>query len=141
VRGTDDWLHRIPVRYAAPAETLIAHAAGPSGDPLGFVVLRRPHPGGAELAEIALALGRDGDEAAAALLSAAAVRARAAGATAGTVHLPGEPAVLAALPRFLARPSPATTFYGMARPLLSPSAEVTATVTAPGAVHWYGDSF
>ncbi|MEV7232973.1 hypothetical protein AB0N06_02975 [Streptomyces sp. NPDC051020] len=30
---------------------------------------------------------------------------------------------------------------GMARPFPAGPAAVRATVTAPGAVHWYGDSF
>ncbi|MBD0738246.1 GNAT family N-acetyltransferase [Streptomyces sp. CBMA29] len=139
VRGADDWLHRIPVWYAAPTEILVAHEPGPAGRPVGFAVLRRPAPDRAELAEIALAA----DHAAAAdsLLATAAVRARAAGATTATVRLPPEAAVLAALPRFLAEPVPVVSHYGMARPILSPAADVTATVTAPGAVHWYGDSF
>ncbi|WP_406417616.1 hypothetical protein OH809_34715 [Streptomyces sp. NBC_00873] len=32
-------------------------------------------------------------------------------------------------------------YVGMARPLPADPAAVRATVTAPGAVHWYGDSF
>ncbi|WP_329371136.1 GNAT family N-acetyltransferase [Streptomyces sp. NBC_00669] len=194
VRGADDWEHRVPVWYAAPAQILVAEDSGhggsgrnpepgaplfpggpggpggpgepgepgrldragqlgragrlpslaapfaPSGRPLGFAVLRRPAPDQVELAEIALAPGRE-EDAAGALLSAAAVRARAAGATSATVRLPAEPAVVGALPHLLAESVPEATHYGMARPVLAPAAEVLATVTAPGAFHWYGDSF
>ncbi|MEW2521464.1 GNAT family N-acetyltransferase [Actinacidiphila alni] len=160
VRGADDWEHRVPVWYAAPARILVAedraasgHAgtaapasaqaprgAAPSGTPAGFAVLRHPAPRQAELAEIALAPGREAD-AAGALLSAAALHARAAGATTATVRLPADPAIVAALPRFLADPAPAPTHYGMARPLLAPAHDVLATVTAPTAFHWYADSF
>lgn len=143
VRSEDDWRYRIPVWYAAPTEILLAHPPGSAGHPVGFAVLRHCDSHRLELAEIALATGRHSDEvrAAEALLTAAAVRARAAGATTATVWLPPEPAVLAALPRFLAESAPSATRYGMARPILCPPAEVTATVTASGAVHWYGDSF
>jgi len=143
VRSADDWEHRVPVRYAPPACVLVAEdggRAGHSGSPLGFAVLRHPAPGEAEIAEMALAPGREA-AGAAALLSAAAIRARAAGATTAAVRLPAEPAVVGALPYLLAETRPATTHYGMARPVLTPAAEVLATVTAPGAVHWYGDSF
>jgi predicted N-acetyltransferase YhbS len=138
VRGPEDWRRRIPVWYGPPAAILLAEEAGHG--PLGFVVVRPTGPAEAAVAEIALARGREG-EAAGALLGAAAGRARAGGASAAAVHLPADPAVTAALPRLLAETTAGTTAYGMARPLLAPAAEVTATVTAPGAVHWYGDSF
>lgn len=142
VRSPADWRRRIPVWYGPPAAILLAEetARGEEAAPLGFVAVRPTGPHEAAVAEIALARGRE-PEAAAALLRAAAGHARAAGATAATAHLPADPAVTAALPRLLARATAGTTAYGMARPLLAPAAEVTATVTAPGAVHWYGDSF
>ncbi|MFI1094157.1 GNAT family N-acetyltransferase [Streptomyces sp. NPDC020917] len=140
VRSADDWEHRVPVWYAPPAAILIAEDTERAPSPLGFAVLRHPAPGEAEIAEMALAPGREA-AGAAALLSAAAIRARAAGATTAAVRLPAEPAILDALPYLLAETVPATTHYGMARPVIAPTAEVLATVTAPGAVHWYGDSF
>lgn len=153
VRSLDDWRRRIPHWYGPPGRILIAEqaeraehlSAGPGARagrarPLGFVVVRHPGPGHAEVAEIALARGHE-DAAAEALLAAAAEHARAAGAASAGVRLPAEPAVLRALPRLLAQATPETTAYGMARPLLSPAAEVAATVGAPRAAHWYGDSF
>ncbi|WP_031515553.1 GNAT family N-acetyltransferase [Streptomyces sp. NRRL F-5123] len=145
VRSPEDWRRRIPVWYGAPAAILLAEEAGDGGEggegaPLGFVVVRPTGPAEAAVEEIALARGRE-PETARALLSAAAGRARAAGATTATARLPAEPAVVAALPRLLDGVTAGTTAYGMARPLLASAAEVTATVTAPGAVHWYGDSF
>ncbi|MFI0719321.1 GNAT family N-acetyltransferase [Streptomyces sp. NPDC021224] len=142
VRSPEDWRRRIPVWYGPPAAILLAEEAGSGGDrtPLGFVVVRPAGPAEAAVAEIAPAPGR-GPEATAALLRAAAGHARATGATTASVHLPADPDVPAALPGLLADVTAGTTAYGMARPLLASPAEVTATVTAPGAVHWYGDSF
>ncbi|MFI0901453.1 GNAT family N-acetyltransferase [Streptomyces sp. NPDC020983] len=142
VRSAADWRRRIPVWYGPPAAILLAQetTGGGEGAVLGFVAVRPDGPAGAAVAEIALARGRE-PEAAAALLRAAAGHARAGGARAASVHLPAEPAVVAALPWLLADATAGTTAYGMARPLLASPAEVAATVTAPGAVHWYGDSF
>ncbi|WP_329172656.1 GNAT family N-acetyltransferase [Streptomyces sp. NBC_01477] len=140
VRSLRDWQRRVPVWYAPPAETLLAEAGGSGARPLGSAVLRHPSPDEAEIVEIALADG-GGPDVARALLAAAAARARDRGATAAAVRLPPVPAVVEALPCLLAEATPAVTRFGMSRPVLAAPAEVTATVTAPGAVHWYGDSF
>ncbi|BBA96243.1 putative acetyltransferase [Actinacidiphila reveromycinica] len=140
VRSADDWAHRVPVWYAPPTRILVATTGGAGSPATGFVVLRRPAPGAFEVVEIALAPGHE-EAAAGALLSAAAVRARAAGTATATVRLPADPAVVAALPHLLADPAPSPTHHGMARPLLAPPAEVHATVTAPTAFHWPADAF
>jgi predicted N-acetyltransferase YhbS len=141
VRSLRDWQRRVPVWYAPPAETLIVETAGSAARPLGSAVLRHPSPDEAEIVEIALADGSGSDVAGALLLAAAAARARDRGTAAAAARLPPIPAVLDALPSLLAEVIPAATRFGMSRPIIAPPAEVTATVTAPGAVHWYGDSF
>ncbi len=75
------------------------------------------------------------------LLTAVGARARAAGLTRARVRIPGSPAVTAALPVLLTDARQTTEHTGMARPLHATPASVRATVTAPGAVHWYGDCF
>ncbi|MGW6457109.1 GNAT family N-acetyltransferase [Streptomyces sp. NPDC055078] len=137
VRTPEDWQHRVPVWYdPAVTETLVAQA--PDGRPTGFLVLRH-RDDTALIAEIALSA--DAPSVARALLSAAAGRARAAGHSTADVRLPPDDAVVTALPALLADARPVEHRTGMYRTLHADPAAVRATVTAPGAVHWHGDSF
>ncbi|WP_433890414.1 GNAT family N-acetyltransferase [Streptomyces sp. CA-111067] len=141
VRTAEDWQHRVPVWYAPPTETLLAETdpeAAPR--PAGFLVVRHPRPGHVEIAEIALAPGH-GADVAGALFAFAGARARDVGAWGVGVRLPAVRAVREALPLLLAEVTAAPTRFGMARALGATVDEVVATVSAPGAVHWYGDSF
>ncbi|MEU5977042.1 GNAT family N-acetyltransferase [Streptomyces sp. NPDC047315] len=137
VRTADDWAHRVPTWYApATTDTLLAEDA--AGRPVGYVVLRRHRDGTTDVDEIALGAAAPAEPLARALFAAAAERA---GPGTVRVHLPADGAVLAALPVLLAEAWVTDDRTGMARPLHATAAAVRATVTAPGAAHWYGDSF
>ncbi|MEU1351526.1 hypothetical protein [Streptomyces sp. NPDC005795] len=75
------------------------------------------------------------------LLAAVGSRGLAAGLSRARVRIPGSPAAAAALPALLADARQVTEHAGMARPLHATAASVRATVSAPGSVHWYADSF
>ncbi|OKH92234.1 GNAT family N-acetyltransferase [Streptomyces uncialis] len=140
VRGPDDWRVRVPALYARPCWSLLAEDPA-DGTLTGWLVARPAAPGRTDVLETALHPGHP--DALGALYTALADRVRAAGHTRVRVLLPPSPAVTEAEPRLLA-PGTVTTgadTSGMARPLLAPRAAVTRTVTAPGAAHWYGDSF
>ncbi|MEU6607307.1 GNAT family N-acetyltransferase [Streptomyces shenzhenensis] len=141
VRTEEDWRGRLPHWYDGSCVTLVTERTGGGGaaEPGGFVVARLL-PERAEIVEIALA-GPAPSATAHALLAAAAARARAAGRTGIVVRLPDVPAVRGAVRRLLPSAEAVTEHTGMARPLLAPRAAVRATVTAPGAMHWFGDSF
>ncbi|MEU9607123.1 GNAT family N-acetyltransferase [Streptomyces sp. NPDC048057] len=137
VRTADDWAHRLPAWYApVTTDTLVAEDA--AGRRVGYVVLRRHDDGTTDLDEIALGAAAPAEPLAGALFAAAAERA---GPGAVRVHLPADGAVLAALPALLAEAWVTDDRTGMARPLHATTAAVRATVTAPGATHWHGDSF
>ncbi|MFJ5178480.1 GNAT family N-acetyltransferase [Streptomyces griseoviridis] len=144
VRTAADWRLRVPHWYDRTTVTLLTDpttAAAPGADPArpGGYAVARLGPGAAEVLELALA-GPDPAARARALLTGIAVRARAAGHRRLTVRAPDVPAVRAAVEAVFPDASAAAAHTGMARPLLASRARVRATVTAPGAVHWFGDS-
>lgn len=141
LRTAEDWRCRIPRWYDDSCLTLVTESTGGGGtaEPGGFVVARLPAHR-TEIVEIALT-GPAPAGTAHALLAAVADRARAAGRTEAVVRLPDIPEVRGAVRRLLPAAEAVTEYTGMARPLLAPREAVRATVTAPGAVHWFGDSF
>ncbi|MEU9094410.1 GNAT family N-acetyltransferase [Streptomyces sp. NPDC048428] len=134
LRATEDWAVRVPAWYGPVEDSLVAVDPA-SGALTGWIVAQ--HVGDCvevrEFAGAAECLG--------ALLAAVGSRGRAAGLTRARVRIPGAPGVTAALPALLADARQVTEHVGMARPLHATPASVRATVTAPGAVHWYGDCF
>ncbi|MFE7469430.1 GNAT family N-acetyltransferase, partial [Streptomyces sp. NPDC057499] len=132
VRAPGDWAVRVPAWYGPLDGTLVAEDPR-TGELAGWLVAQ-PEGEWLEVREFAGAPECLGE-----LLAAAGERGRAAGTGRARVRLPDEPAVTGALPRLLADARRTTEHVGMARPLLAAPAAVRATVTAPGAVHWYGD--
>ncbi|MFJ6461691.1 GNAT family N-acetyltransferase [Streptomyces sp. NPDC091387] len=134
LRAPEDWAVRVPAWYGAFEQSLVARDPV-SGALTGWIVAR--HAGdGVEVREFAGADGCLGP-----LFAAVASRGRAAGLTRARVRIPVTPGVRAALPALLADARQVTEHVGMARPLHASAESVRATVTAPGAVHWYGDCF
>ncbi|MEV8457224.1 GNAT family N-acetyltransferase [Streptomyces sp. NPDC052095] len=134
VRSAEDWAVRVPAWYGPLDGTLVAEDPR-TGAPAGWLAARHEE----EWLEVREFAGAP--ECLGALLAAAGERARAAGLDRARVRLPDGPGTAAALPRLLADARRTTEYVGMARPLLAPAPAVRATVTAPGAVHWYGDCF
>ncbi|WP_405710672.1 MULTISPECIES: GNAT family N-acetyltransferase [unclassified Streptomyces] len=134
VRAAEDWAVRVPAWYG-PAERWLVAQDPASGALAGMLVAQ--HEGEylevREFAGAAECLGQ--------LYAAAGERGRAAGLSRARVRLPDGPGARAALPALLADARQVTEHVGMARPLLATEESVRATVTAPGAVHWYGDCF
>ncbi|WP_335937569.1 GNAT family N-acetyltransferase [Streptomyces sp. PTD5-9] len=134
LRTPEDWAVRVPAWYGPPEDSLVAEDPA-SGQVVGWIVAQ--HEGERvevrECAGVPASLG--------ALFAAVAARARAAGLGRAGSRLPGTPEIRAALPALMTDPRTVTEHTGMARPLHAAPAEVRATVTAPGAVHWHGDSF
>ncbi|MEU9763887.1 GNAT family N-acetyltransferase [Streptomyces sp. NPDC001834] len=134
VRTPEDWAVRAPAWYGPLEDSLVAEDPG-SGHVVGWIVAR--YDGECvEVHEYAGASGCLG-----ALLAAVGERGRAAGLDRARVRLPDGPVVRAALPALLADARTVTQHVGMARPLHATEESVRATVTAPGAVHWFGDCF
>ncbi|MEE4491919.1 GNAT family N-acetyltransferase [Streptomyces sp. BE230] len=134
LRAPEDWAVRVPAWYGAAERSLVAVDPA-SGALTGWIVAQ--HAGDCvEVREFAGAAGSLET-----LLAAAGSRGRAAGLTRARVRLPDAPGVAAALPALLADARQVTEHVGMARPLHATAESVRATVTAPGAVHWYGDCF
>ncbi|MER5276922.1 GNAT family N-acetyltransferase [Streptomyces sp. NPDC002809] len=134
LRAPEDWAVRVPAWYGPAEESLVA-VDPVSGALTGWIVAQ--HTGDCvEVREFAGAV-----ECLSALLAAVGSRGRAAGLTRARVRIPGAPGVAAALPALLRDARQVTERVGMARPLHAAPASVRATVTAPGAVHWYGDCF
>ncbi|MFG3142631.1 GNAT family N-acetyltransferase [Streptomyces sp. NPDC048211] len=134
LRAPEDWAVRVPAWYG-PAEPSLVAVDPASGALTGWIVAQ--HVGDCvDVREFAGTAGGLGT-----LLAAVGARARAAGLTRARVRIPGSPAVTAALPVLLTDARQTTEHTGMARPLHATPASVRATVTAPGAVHWYGDCF
>ncbi|MFJ7200478.1 MULTISPECIES: GNAT family N-acetyltransferase [unclassified Streptomyces] len=134
VRAPEDWAVRVPAWYGPPARSLVAEDPG-SGALVGWMVAQ--YEGECvEVREFAGAPRSLGE-----LLAAVGERGRAAGLDRARVRLPDAPEVRAALPALLADARQVTEHVGMARPLHARADAVRATVTAPGAVHWYGDCF
>ncbi|MGW4234440.1 GNAT family N-acetyltransferase [Streptomyces sp. NPDC004980] len=131
LRTPEDWAVRVPAWYGTIDRSLVAQdpvsgalvgwvAAGYEGECLEV----REFAGAVECLE--------------SLFAAVGSRGRAAGLTRARVRIPD---VRAALPALLADATQVTEHVGMARPLHATAESVLATVTAPGAVHWYGDCF
>ncbi|MFE9818644.1 GNAT family N-acetyltransferase [Streptomyces sp. NPDC005773] len=132
LRAPEDWAVRVPAWYGPFEESLVAVDPA-SGALAGWIVAQ--HAGDrVEVREFAGAQQCLGS-----LFSAVASRGRAAGQT--RARVPGGPGVAAALPALLTDARQVTEHVGMVRPLHASPASVRATVTAPGAVHWYGDCF
>ncbi|WP_406448305.1 GNAT family N-acetyltransferase [Streptomyces sp. NBC_00876] len=134
LRAPEDWAVRVPAWYGPAEQPLVAVDPG-SGALTGWIVAQ--HVG--DRVEVREFAGADGSLET--LLAAAGSRGRAAGLTRARVRLPDAPGVAAALPALLADARQVTEHVGMARPLHATAESVRATVTAPGAVHWYGDCF
>ncbi|MFI9630161.1 GNAT family N-acetyltransferase [Streptomyces sp. NPDC052042] len=134
VRTPEDWAVRVPAWYGPFEESLVAQDPA-SGRVAGWIAARYEEER-ADVHEYAGAPGCLG-----ALLAAVGERGRAAGLDRARVRLPDGPAVRAALPSLLADARTVTEHVGMARPLHATEESVRATVTAPGAVHWFGDCF
>ncbi|MET8747043.1 GNAT family N-acetyltransferase [Streptomyces sp. NPDC004728] len=134
VRAAEDWAVRVPAWYGPVERSLVAQDPA-SGALVGMLVTQ--HEGEyLEVREFAGAPKCLGE-----LYAAAGERGREAGLSRVRVRLPEDPEVRAALPALLADARQVTEHVGMARPLLATEESVRATVTAPGAVHWYGDCF
>ncbi|MFE5242676.1 MULTISPECIES: GNAT family N-acetyltransferase [unclassified Streptomyces] len=134
LRTDEDWAVRVPAWYGPPERALVAEAPD-TGAVRGWLVAGYAGEC-AEVREFA------GDSACLPdLLGAVAARGLAAGHHRARVRLPAIPEVMAALPALLADSTAVETRTGMARPLLAGADAVRDTVTAAGAVHWYGDSF
>ncbi|MFD7493153.1 GNAT family N-acetyltransferase [Streptomyces sp. NPDC059832] len=134
LRAPEDWAVRMPAWYGPLDRSLVAEDPG-SGALVGWMVAQ--HEGECvEVREFAGAPACLGE-----LFAAVGERGRAAGLGRARVRLPDAPGVRAALPFLLADARPVAEQVGMARPLHASADAVRATVTAPGAVHWYGDCF
>ncbi|MFF1925313.1 GNAT family N-acetyltransferase [Streptomyces sp. NPDC058221] len=134
LRAREDWAVRVPAWYGGHDGLLVAE--DPATGALAGWVAARHEEDCVEVREFAGADGCLGP-----LLAAAGSRGRAAGLTRARVRIPDAPGVRAALPALLADARQVTEHVGMARPLHATAESVRATVTAPGAVHWYGDCF
>ncbi|MGN5636735.1 GNAT family N-acetyltransferase [Streptomyces sp. AC154] len=134
LRAPEDWAVRVPAWYGALEQSLVARDPV-SGALTGWIVAQ--HAGDyVEVREFA------GTEAClGALFAAVGSRAAAAGLTRVRVRIPDSPGMRAALPTLLADARQVSEHVGMARPLHAAAGSVRATVTAPDAVHWYGDCF
>ncbi|MFJ1882421.1 GNAT family N-acetyltransferase [Streptomyces sp. NPDC088137] len=134
VRAAEDWAVRVPAWYGPAERSLVAEDPA-SGALAGWLVAQ--HQG--EYLEVREFAGAA--ESLGGLFAAAGERGRAAGLSRARVRLPDGPGVRAALPVLLADTWRVTERVGMARPLHATEESVRATVSAPGAVHWYGDCF
>ena len=121
--------------WYGPAERPLVAVDPASGALTGWIVAQHVEDR-VEVREFAGGAGSLG-----ALFAAVGSRGRAAGLTRARVGIPDAPEVTAALPALLADARQVTEHTGMVRPLHATAASVRATVMAPGAVHWYGDSF
>ncbi|MFI1382663.1 GNAT family N-acetyltransferase [Embleya sp. NPDC020886] len=128
VRSPADWAHRFGHWYAAPARVLTTE----DGD---YAVIR---PDLGEVVEVACGPGRP--YALPALLREALCELGGPG-TVVTLRVPIDAALTRAIGPLLTEVSTGHTTFGLARPIQSDRARVRATVDAPGAIHWLGDSF
>ncbi|MEV0579959.1 GNAT family N-acetyltransferase [Streptomyces sp. NPDC050392] len=134
LREPGDWAVRVPAWYGPVEKSLVAVDPG-SGALAGWIVAQ-DEGDCVEVREFAGEIASLG-----ALLAAVASRGRAAGAVRARVRIPDGPGLAAALPALLADARQVTEHVGMAKPLHATAESVRATVTAPCAVHWYGDCF
>ncbi|MFG2630588.1 GNAT family N-acetyltransferase [Streptomyces sp. NPDC048473] len=134
LRAPQDWAVRVPAWYGPLDRSFVAQDPG-SGALVGWIVAQ--YEGECvEVREFAGAPECLGD-----LFAAVGERGRGAGPVRARVRLPDSSEVRAALPALLADARSVEEHVGMARPLHATAESVRATVTAPGAVHWYGDCF
>ncbi|MFG2599956.1 GNAT family N-acetyltransferase [Streptomyces sp. NPDC048462] len=134
LRAPEDWAVRVPAWYGAIDRSLVAQDPV-SGALAGWLVA------GHEEDRVEVREFAGTDACLGPLFAAAAAGGRAAGLTRARVRIPVTPGVRAALPVLLTEAGQVTEHVGMARPLRAPAGSVRATVSAPGAVHWYGDCF
>ncbi|MFJ7255978.1 GNAT family N-acetyltransferase [Streptomyces sp. NPDC098085] len=134
LRAPEDWAVRVPAWYGPVARSLVAEDPA-SGALVGWIVAQ--HAG--EYVEVREFAGAP--ECLGELFAAVGEQGREAGLSRARVRIPDGPGVRAALPALLADPRSVEEHVGMARPLHATAETVRATVTAPGAVHWYGDCF
>ncbi|WP_328909007.1 GNAT family N-acetyltransferase [Streptomyces sp. NBC_00234] len=134
LRGPEDWAVRVPAWYGPLDRSLVAEHPV-SGETVGWLAAGCVGEC-VEVREFAGAAECLGD-----LFAAVAAQGREAGADRVRVRLPDAPDAGTALPRLLRNARTHEEHVGMARPLLAAPGPVLATVTAPGAVHWYGDCF
>ncbi|MEV0280291.1 GNAT family N-acetyltransferase [Streptomyces sp. NPDC050610] len=136
IRTESDWRTRLPAWYGPTHGWLVAqdpHTARPAG------WAAAAH--GGETVDVR-EYAATGTAALAALFAAVAARARHAGLRRARLRGPAPgPAVLGALPQLMTGVTVRTEHTGMIRPLLAPPEHAYAVPRAPGAVHWYGDSF
>ncbi|MFF9351152.1 GNAT family N-acetyltransferase [Streptomyces sp. NPDC014734] len=135
LRDPEDWAVRVPAWYG-PLERSSLVAEDPrTGALVGWVVAQ--HEG--ERVEVRECAGASASLGA--LFAAVGARGRDAGLGRARVRLPDTPQIRSALPALLTDAREVTERVGMARPLLAAPETVRAVVTAPGAIHWYGDCF
>ncbi|WP_367437113.1 GNAT family N-acetyltransferase [Streptomyces celluloflavus] len=136
VRTGADWRTRLPAWYGPPRDWLVAQDPD-TARPVGWAVAVHGE-GTVDVHEYAAT----GPGALAALFAAVAARARRAGLREARLRGPAPgPAVREALPHLMTGATARTEHTGMIRPLLTPPQHAHAVPRAPGAVHWYGDSF
>ncbi|MFH8983324.1 GNAT family N-acetyltransferase [Streptomyces varsoviensis] len=142
VRSEADWHTRLPAWYGPLRGWLVAEDPN-TNRPVGWATAA--HHEGAGKAEGAVDVreyAATGAGPLAALFAAIAGRARRAGLRWALLRGPEPgPAVLEALPHLMTGAEVRTEHVGMVRPLLAGPERVHAVPRAPGAVHWFGDSF
>ncbi|MGW8889601.1 GNAT family N-acetyltransferase [Streptomyces sp. NPDC055749] len=134
LRGPEDWAVRVPAWYGPLDRSLVAERPG-SGEIAGWLVAQRV----GECMEVREFAGAP--ECLDDLFAAVAAQGRESGAVRVRVRLPDMPDAGPALGSLLLNARTHEEHVGMARPLMATPDAVLATVTAPGAVHWYGDCF
>ncbi|MFF2025607.1 GNAT family N-acetyltransferase [Streptomyces sp. NPDC058171] len=140
VRDADDWRVRVPAWYGPHCWSLLAESRR-GGPPRGWLVARPTGPDRVDVLETAHepAAPEVLDD----LYAHLAARARTAGRTGVRLLTPPCAASRRAAPLLIAAGTAveAVDPTGMARPLTEAPDRVERTLAAPGAVHWYGDSF
>ncbi|MFE7116684.1 GNAT family N-acetyltransferase [Streptomyces sp. NPDC057654] len=136
VRTEADWRTRLPAWYGPLSEWLVAEDPA-TGRPAGWAVAAH----GKRAVDVREYAATE-TGALTALFAAVAARARHGGLREARLRGPAPgPAVLEALPHLMTGATVRTEHIGMIRPLLAPPEHAQAVPRAPGAVHWYGDSF
>ncbi|MFB7919583.1 GNAT family N-acetyltransferase [Streptomyces sp. NPDC056061] len=135
LRGPEDWAVRVPAWYGPLERSSLVAEDRRTGALVGWIVAQ--HEG--EYVEVREWAGAPGSLGA--LFAAVGERGRDAGLGRARVRLPDAPEIRSALPALLTDAREVTETVGMARPLLADPESVRAAVTAPGAIHWYGDCF
>ncbi|MFD7552131.1 GNAT family N-acetyltransferase [Streptomyces sp. NPDC059816] len=140
VRDADDWRVRVPAWYGPDCWSLLAERRR-GGPPSGWLVARPVGPDRVDVLETAREPAEP--DVLTDLYAELALRARTAGRTRVRLFPPPCAASRRAAPLLIAAGTAveAVDPTGMARPLTQAPDRVGRTLTAPGAVHWYGDSF